>query len=98
VRRPEYDTSDTYWASAGPRILSYTWLPHRNISYVKRLMPPSEEGRIRSRTVASTVAFFALGAAFSGAKAADVGAVAGDSGSNTRSPYRPRWCWVRAGL
>jgi hypothetical protein len=29
VRRPEYDTSDTYWASAGPRILSYTWLAHR---------------------------------------------------------------------
>jgi hypothetical protein len=26
----EYDTSDTYWASAGPRILSYTWLAHRN--------------------------------------------------------------------
>jgi hypothetical protein len=30
VRRLEYDTSDTYWASAGPRILSYTWLAHRN--------------------------------------------------------------------
>jgi hypothetical protein len=30
VRRPEYDTSDTYWAAAGPRILSYTWQAHRN--------------------------------------------------------------------
>jgi hypothetical protein len=30
VRRSEYDTSDTYWASVGPRILSYLWLAHRN--------------------------------------------------------------------
>jgi hypothetical protein len=30
VRGPEYDTSDTYWRWAGPRILSYTWLAHRN--------------------------------------------------------------------
>jgi hypothetical protein len=30
VRRPEYDTSESYRASAGPRILSYTWLAHRN--------------------------------------------------------------------
>jgi hypothetical protein len=43
VRRPEYDTSDTYWASAGPRILSYTWLAHRNtvVSVVRSLCPPS---------------------------------------------------------
>jgi hypothetical protein len=30
VRRPEYDTSETYWASVGPRILSYPWPAHRN--------------------------------------------------------------------
>jgi hypothetical protein len=30
VRRPEYATSETCWVSAGPRILSYTWLVHRN--------------------------------------------------------------------
>jgi hypothetical protein len=36
VRRPEYDTFDTYWASAGPRILSYTWLAHRNITPARR--------------------------------------------------------------
>jgi hypothetical protein len=30
VRRPEYDTSESYWASADPRILSYTYLAHRN--------------------------------------------------------------------
>jgi hypothetical protein len=32
--RPEYDTSETYRASAGPRILSYTWPVHRN-TYAK---------------------------------------------------------------
>jgi hypothetical protein len=31
VRRPEYDTSDTYWALAGPHILSYTWLANRKM-------------------------------------------------------------------
>jgi hypothetical protein len=36
VRRPEYDTSDTYWASAGPRILSYTWLAHCNTGIPKK--------------------------------------------------------------
>jgi hypothetical protein len=30
VRRPEYDTYESYWASAGPRILSYTLLEHRS--------------------------------------------------------------------
>jgi hypothetical protein len=30
MRRPEYDTSESYWASVGPRILSFTWLADRN--------------------------------------------------------------------
>jgi hypothetical protein len=30
VQRPEYDTSESYWGSAGPRILSYTELAHCN--------------------------------------------------------------------
>jgi hypothetical protein len=37
VRRPEYDTSESYWASAGPRILSYPRPAHCNFhSYADR--------------------------------------------------------------
>jgi hypothetical protein len=30
VRRPEYDSSESYWASAGPRIQSCSWPAHLN--------------------------------------------------------------------
>jgi hypothetical protein len=30
VRRIGHDTSESYWAPGGPRILSYTWLAHRD--------------------------------------------------------------------
>jgi hypothetical protein len=29
-RRPECDTSESHWASAGPRIISHTWFAHRS--------------------------------------------------------------------
>jgi hypothetical protein len=30
--RPEYDASETYWESAGPRFLSYSCIAHRSIT------------------------------------------------------------------
>jgi Plant transposon protein len=51
VRRPDYDTSDTYWASAGPRILSYTRLAHRNncASWSWDKCPVADQGKYRGR-------------------------------------------------
>jgi hypothetical protein len=76
MRRPEYDMSESYWASAGPRIQSCSWPAHRNSRLLLSepgctLQPPHWDYKVRFSSTGTPVSdgsYFMMHSGRDGAK------------------------------